>query len=360
MCGTKRTLSRRRFLTAGGSTTAWLLAGAGTASSQNHTSRLGIGASSYDLRRGHEQRAGSPRPITNPLYFLEHCHGIGAGGIQTNLTSLDGSAVRRLRRNAERYGMFVEGSVSPPRDHADLSRFEDELRVARNAGARVIRTAMLGGRRYETFDNLEAFKEFALRSWDSLTLAEPAIRKRRMKLAIENHKDWRSDEMLAMMERISSESVGICVDTGNNIALLEDPISMVEALAPYAHAVHLKDMAVEETAEGFLLSEVPLGDGILDMPKIVGVLREARPDLNFALEMITRNPLNVPCLTDSYWPTMPGVPGSDLARTLAWVRNNKGPVPLPRLDGLTGIDRVRREEQNVQRSLAFAREHLGL
>ena len=156
---------------------------------------------------------------------------------------------------------------------------------------------MLGGRRYETFDTAEAFKEFADQQWKALTQAEPIIRNQNMKLAIENHKDWRLDEMLLLLQRISSEFVGVCVDTGNNIALLDDPMSLVKALAPYAHSVHLKDMGVEEYEDGFLLSEVPLGEGYLDIPEMVKVLREAKPDLDFSLEMITRDPLKIPCLT---------------------------------------------------------------
>ncbi len=343
----------------GGSIAAWLFAEGG-AGAQTPPGRLGIGAGSYVHRHRQDRETGATRPLNNPLYFLEHCHGLGAGGIQTDLSSLEGTGLRRLRHNAEQYGMFIEGSASLPRAHADLSRFQDDVRAAKTAGASVIRTAMLGGHRYETFATMGAFKAFAQQSWTSLTLAEPILRKRRMKLAVENHKDWRVDEMLQMMKRISSEFVGICVDTGNSIALLEGPIAIAEAFAPHACSVHLKDMAVQESEDGFLLAEVPLGEGLLNLPRIVAALRQAQPDLDFSLEMITRDPLKIPCLTKEYWPTMPTVPGADLARTLAWVREHDPADPLPQVGRLTAAERLRLEDENVRKSLSHAQQHLDL
>ena len=333
---------------------------AGGAGARTSPGRLGIGTSSYVHRRRQDRETAASRDLNNPLYFLEHCRGLGAGGIQTGLSSLGGPVLRRLRHNAKQYGMFVEGSAPLPRDQADLSRFQDDVRAAKTAGAAVIHTAMLDGRRYETFASMEAFKEFAQQSWTSLTLAEPTLRKRRMKLAVENHKDWRIDEMLQMVKSISSEFVGICVDTGNSIALLEDPIAIAEAFAPHAYSVHLKDMAVQESENGFLLAEVPLGEGLLNLPRIVAALRQAQSDLDFSLEMITRDPLKVPCLTKEYWPTMPAVPGADLARTLAWVRENDDTDPLPQVGRLTAAERLRLEDENVRKSLSYAQQHLGL
>ena len=43
---------------------------------------------------------------------------------------------------------------------------------------------------------------------------------------------------------LGSEHVGVCLDTGNNVALLEDPMEVVETLAPLAFTTHIKDMAV--------------------------------------------------------------------------------------------------------------------
>ena len=84
------------------------------------------------------------------------------------------------------------------------------------------------------------------------------------------------DQQVALMKQYSSEYLGVCLDTGNNLSVLDDPMETVEKLAPYTFNVHLKDMATEEYAKGFLLSEVPLGEGMLDMKRIVGTIRRAR------------------------------------------------------------------------------------
>jgi hypothetical protein len=108
--------------------------------------------------------------------------------------------------------------------------------------------------------------------------------------------------------------------------------------------------------EGFLLSEMPLGEGMLDMRRIVETIRHARPETRLTLEMITRDPLKVACLTDAYWATFPQRNGLYLARTLRMVRER----PLPVVSGLTREAQLRQEEDNVKISLTYARERLGL
>ena len=83
--------------------------------------------------------------------------------------------------------------------------------------------------------------------------------------------------MVALMQAKASRWLGVCLDTGNNIALLDDPMATVEALAPYAVSTHIKDMGVAPYPDGFLLSEMPLGEGMLDMRRIVDTIRRARP-----------------------------------------------------------------------------------
>jgi len=330
------------------------------ASAQGPQTGMGVGTACYGLRSRAEQASGGKQPFAETLNFLEYCHGLGAGGVQVGLSSLETGYARKVRRRAEALGMYVEVSASLPRDATELPRFQQTVRAAKQAGATVIRSVMLSGRRYESFDSGESFEQFAVQSWKSLATAEPVLRKQRMKLALENHKDWRVDEMLAMLKRLSSEFVGVCVDTGNNIALLEDPLAVVRAFAPHAYSVHLKDMAVEAYDQGFYLAEVPFGEGFLDLPKIVQVLRQAQPGARFNLEMITRDPLRIPCLTEGYWPTFDSLPGRDLARTLVMVREKQSGQPLPRISHLSPEEQIKLEDDNVRQCLAYANEHLNL
>src|SRR5262249_11739501 len=133
-----------------------------------------------------------------------------------------------------------------------------------------------------------------------------------------------------------------------------------EAYAPLAFSTHLKDMAVREYDEGFLLAEVPFGSGFLDMKKIVRIFRQARPGIRFNVEMITRDALKVPCLTPKYWATFDKLPGRHLAQTLRMVKQHAAKQPLPRISDLSPEKQLAAEDSNVRQCLAYAREHLEL
>jgi sugar phosphate isomerase/epimerase len=315
--------------------------------------RLGIGMHSFGIHWSMARRGAERAPFKDAAGFLEFCHDLGAAGIQVAMGA-DVERATAMRQRAAEYGMYLEGQTSLPRDESDCDRFEADLRAVKATGATVVRTAMLSGRRYETFDSLEKFKEFADRSWRSLVLAEPLLKKHDLKVAVENHKDWLVDELVAMLKRIESEHVGVCVDTGNSIALLEDPMTVVEAYAPYAVSTHLKDMGVREYADGFLLSEVPLGAGYLDIKKIVETCRRGNPRVQFNLEMITREPLKVPCRTDTFWATFPGRRGAVLEERLAAIRVRSSKADLPTLLRMSDDARARQEVDNVRQSLAYA------
>ncbi len=321
--------------------------------------KLGIAQFSYHLRLAHERSQGVTG-LSDPLKFLDHCHQLGAGGVQLPLGRRDAAYLADLRKRAERYEMFLEGQVRLPADPRDAERFESEVKTAKEAGVSVLRTVMLGGRRYEQFDSAEAFRAWADKAIQSVRLAAPIVARHGLTLAIENHKDWRAEDLVALLKKLGSDHLGVCVDTGNNIALLEDPMEATETLAPWAVSVHIKDMAVAEHEDGFLLSEVPLGKGFLDLKRIVTLLTAARPAIRFNLEMITRDPLKIPCLTPKYWATFPDLPGKHLARTLAMVRKHRSPQPLPRAGDLAKERQLALEEENVRHCLAYTRDNLKL
>ena len=332
---------------------------AASAQEKPSATRMGVVIHSYGIRGGAPVAAGETR-FSDPIIFLEHCVKLGAGGVQVSIGVKDKEYIARLRAITEKLGAYLEGIVSLPRDKADVSRFDDELRTAREAGVTVVRCAILGGRRYETFDTTESFQQFKQQAYEKVGLAEPVAAKHGVRLAIENHKDWRIDELLDILNRASSRHVGVCIDTGNSIALLEDPHEVVDAYAKWAFTTHFKDMGVQEYADGFLLSEVPLGTGFLDMKRIVTTLRKARPDIRFNLEMMTRDPLKVPCLTEKYWATFETLPGRHLADALTRVRRNAAKEALPVISGLPPQTKIDREEDNVRKCFSYARENLGL
>jgi sugar phosphate isomerase/epimerase len=291
------------------------------------------------------------------LEFFDHCEALGAGGIQAALTSFEPAYLKTLREKAQQRGMYLE-SMAPLPVNGDASKFEAAVKAAREVGALAIRSGCLSGRRYETFDDLASWKQFVANSEKSIALAVPIAEKYKMPMALENHKDWTLEEMVPLLKKYSSEYLGACLDVGNNISLLDDPMAVITGLAPYALATHIKDMAVDEYRNGFLLSEMPLGAGMLDMKKVVAIITKARPKTRLTLEMITRNPLEVPCLGTKYWATFPDRQGRYLASTLTMVRERKVKDPLPRLDSLSAEARREFENENVKKCLAYSREQL--
>jgi hypothetical protein len=118
-------------------------------------------------------------------------------------------------------------------------------------------------------------------------------------------------------------------------------------------------VSAAEAPDGFLLSEVPLGEGFLDLPKVIETIRRGNPSARLNLEMITRDPLRIPCLGQKYWATLRDVRGPDLAGTLAMVR--KAPKrPLPEITSRGPEDRLALEELNVRKCFEYARGELGL
>ena len=323
--------------------------------------RTGLGLVEYCLsikRRAMKREGASANPF-EPTMFLDACHALGAGGIQMNLGVRDEASCEGLRQKAQQYGMFIEGIIGPPRKESDVERFERQVKTAARAGVKAVRTVIIPGRRYEYFDSLEKFREFDARGRRSLELAAPVVEKHQVPLAVENHKDHRIEQRVSLLKHIDSEYVGACVDTGNNLALLEDPVELAKALAPWAKSVHLKDQAVREYEDGFLLGDVPLGQGCIDLKSIVDILRNQCPGICFGLELITRDALKVPCLSEKYWATFPDVPASDLASTLALVRAHSA-ENLQNVSALSQVDQVALEAANVKSSLEYAREMLGI
>src|SRR5215472_10990856 len=121
--------------------------------------------------------------------FLEHCHAIGASGIQSNLSSDDPAYLNRLRAKAEEYGMYIEVMVALPKN-GDTSAFERTLAAAKSVNAVAMRTGALSGRRYETFKSLSQWNEFKSQSFAAIEAVLPLVEKNRIPLGIENHKDW--------------------------------------------------------------------------------------------------------------------------------------------------------------------------
>jgi len=350
-------MTRRDVLALAGSAPAWLASFSGRGRASDNPLRMGAAPMSF------WQRIQASRSAGQAFDIIEHCHKLGLAGVQTNPPSTDPEAVRSFRERLERYEMHLICDPRLPRNKNDLDSFEAQVKAYKEAGA-VAFHAALTGRRYEDFDSFAAWKTMFESVQASVELAEPVLRKYQARLGLENHKGYRAAEQAAWLKRLSSEYVGVCFDFGNNLSLCEQPAETLETLLPYVFFAHLKDMAVEDYADGFLLAEVPLGEGILNLKEMVRLLRQENPHIMFELEMITRDPLKIPVFTPKYWATFDDVysplPGRDLAKTLALVRKNQPRAPLPRVAGLSSEARIQLEDESNLKCIDWARKNLAL
>ncbi len=323
--------------------------------------RTGMGLVIYNcnLRRKCMAKQNPDVDLFQPLTFLKHCYALGAGGMQANLGVMNSREIEQLLSFAEKHELFVDAIISPPTNDGDVARFDAEIRTARDVGVQAVRTTIIPGRRYERFKSLEDFREFEARGRKMLELAAPVVEKHRVPFAVENHKDQRLDERIALFKHLDSEYIGACLDTGNSFALLDGAYEPVEALAPYAFTVHLKDQSLRQYKDGFLLGDIPLGQGSFDLRRMLTIIRNARPDVKFSLELITRDALEVPCLTEEYYATMPEARASDLARTMKFVSEHST-TELQQVSALPLEKQVELEDANVAASIQFAREELKL
>jgi 3-oxoisoapionate decarboxylase len=313
------------------------------------------------LQRGRELH-GAGAPSLPAETFIDLCHSLGADGCQldvSQIASSEPSALDGLKRRLSEAGLFVELSASS-KTLEDEQRFADVVRIARRLGAARLRVALLSGRRYETFPTMAAWREFADHWRQLLPRLKPVLDRERLPVGIENHKDWRADELVALLRSVDSPYLGACIDFGNNISLLEDPLDTITQLAPYAVTTHLKDMAVRPYEHGFELSEVPLGTGSCPLGKMVEVLRASRPDVPLCLEMITRDPLKVPYLDDAYWATYEKRDEARIEAFRKGVLSKATTEPLPKTSGMSYDAMVAAEDDNLRRSTAFARKTLHI
>jgi 3-oxoisoapionate decarboxylase len=91
-----------------------------------------------------------------------------------------------------------------------------------------------------------------------------------VKIGVENHSgDMQAGELKTLIEEAGKDYVGACLDTGNPMWVMEDPLLTLEVLGPYTVTTHIRDSVVFEHPRGAAAQWVALGDGIVDFKKFV-------------------------------------------------------------------------------------------
>jgi 3-oxoisoapionate decarboxylase len=192
----------------------------------------------------------------------------------------------------------------------DLDSLYASMEVARTLGTCILRITPWSG--------LETRRQFPLdRLHEAVHQLLPVCREYDITLAIENYFDLPDQELASFVRQVNDVHVGVCLDTANSVGLLEKPLETAELLAPFVASVHLKDFVVRKPVMGYVVSGVPLGQGWLDAQGVLNLVRCAGRQPNVLLEL---------------WMD----PAENHEATL------------------------RREDEWVRQSLAYARGHLGL
>ncbi|MBU6166794.1 MAG: TIM barrel protein [Alphaproteobacteria bacterium] len=295
----------------------------------------------------------------DPVAFLDYVRSLGGGGVQI---AVPPAHVARFRARLDELGMYYEGQAAlPSRRDGDYAAFEASVQTAAALGASVMRAVSRPpeggtGRRYETFRSLADWQAWLDEANAIIERCVPIAAKYKVAIALENHKDRTVDEHVALLKRIDSEWLGSLIDPGNNMSFMEMPEETVRALSPWVKACSLKDMGVAPYRDGFLLSEVPFDTGMTDQAKLFGIMKKANPKLFPTTELITRDPLQVPVLTDGYH-----APFADrrprVKRWLAMV--NRRQTVLPQVSGLSPAEQFRQEEDNTRQVFAWGLKKLA-
>jgi 3-oxoisoapionate decarboxylase len=117
----------------------------------------------------------------------------------------------------------------------------------------------------------------------------PEFERANVCLAIENHDRFLSKVLKHILESVGSKHLGICLDTANSFGAMEGPDIVLGTLAPWIVNLHVKDFTIYRASHnlGLIIEGRPAGQGMLDIPWLLGELRSYDHDPNAILELWT-------------------------------------------------------------------------
>jgi sugar phosphate isomerase/epimerase len=190
-----------------------------------------------------------------------------------------------------------------------------------------------------------------------------------VKIALENHSgDMQARELRSLIEEAGKDFVGACLDTGNPLWCVEDPFVTLEILAPYTVTSHVRDSIVFETPHGAAGQWVAMGDGIVDLPRLVSEFRRLCPQSNMQLEIITGRPPRLMNYLDAdFWKAFPKMPAGEFARFVTLAKSGHPFMGAMVVEDVAGkkapvMDEALKEQQRVDlvRSFEYCRKKLNV
>jgi sugar phosphate isomerase/epimerase len=153
------------------------------------------------------------------------------------------------------------------------------LEIARRLDAHLLRSRVGTQEKKETMEAAER----------NLGAVLGEFEESRVFLALENYELHPVRQLADLIERVDNEYLGACLDTGNSIAALETPDMVVDALAPHALCLHIKDFLFRRADHGlgYIIEGCPIGEGVVDVESVFGRLRTHGRLVSVVLEQWT-------------------------------------------------------------------------
>jgi sugar phosphate isomerase/epimerase len=315
--------------------------------------------------------------------MLDYSASIGLDNVhfseRGNFASLEPDYLKRLKAHADELGLTVEvgmGSFNryamsfKPTLGSGEQQLADMIGAATVMGSPVVRCFMgMEVDRTGTVPFAEQLEECVR----TLRAVAPRARDAGIKIGVENHGgvDLLARELRTLIETVGTDVVGACLDTGNPAYGAEDPLLSAEILAPYTVTSHVRDTRIWADERGAQAQWAPLGQGNVDLPGILEILREEAPTVPVDLEIITgRAPKALPYFDSSsaFWTIYPQMLAQDFARFVALAANGTPGVldQVTLVGNLPGqsadLQQAFREQQrrHFEESVRYAKETLGL
>ncbi|MBV9851331.1 MAG: sugar phosphate isomerase/epimerase [Armatimonadetes bacterium] len=248
------------------------------------------------------ERVGEPLGIPG---LLDAAMGMGLAGVELGLPSPETLPPEAFGEALAARGLRVvlDFGVLAAAEAGEIRAY---LQAAAALGARVVRVMLsrvLCGDRRALADGWEAHLQ---RSAERLREVLPFAEDHGLCLAMENHQDATSDDLLRLAEMTGhSPAYGVTLDTGNPLAVAEDPVEYARRIAPLIRHVHLKDYTLHFAPEGYRLVRCAAGDGVIDFPAILGIIRRNGHDVLPGIEIGAQATRTIPLLEPDWWACYP-------------------------------------------------------
>ena len=186
-----------------------------------------------------------------------------------------------VKANAEKHSLDLELNISfnAPSDPRVNATIEEALEVGHAVGAKLVKFSTDVAHPHPISHACmcpEAMEQIAKIVMD-FKRNIPTIEKYGMKIAIENHCDLFSDEVIYMVEQLHHPLIGACCDTINSLVMAEGIEACVRKMAPYSYCVHFCDNRIFADPDGTHSLGCAIGDGDVDVAEIMKILREQAP-----------------------------------------------------------------------------------